>query len=309
MHNVMYVSKDHIIPQSVHQARNLPDSHQWLAAEEDEIEYIPHNEMIAHTSTHLHDGVSAIAAMFIHALKWNHSRYIHGEVGCTWVYGDIECTFPSRCHACSGCLWPLPPGVDIVGGEAKNHFSSSCMWRQSSSTPLSITMCGYDSQPVLCIPLAVSLSNWVTPEVATDWYELQYHPLMAFDYARVRSKLSPCFYYRVHDGKFFFVPVHMDDYYVSFSDQLYFDAWLAHFRCVPNTDEYLDIKLIGDMARLLPIRITRSHNMVWLDKERKIGVLATEYDVVNCKHILNTISAHFDLAKFAHTHATSIPFM
>jgi len=104
------------------------------------------------------------------------------------------------------------------------------------------------------------------------------------------------------------VLVHVDDYAVVYSDHLYFDAWLAYFRGVPESDDYLDIKLIGDVTHILQIRITRANNVMSLDQERQIGVLADEYGVLGCKSVLTPMSAHLDLAKGANTLVASIPF-
>mmetsp|Transcript_43485 Transcript_43485/g.81431 ORF Transcript_43485/g.81431 Transcript_43485/m.81431 type:complete len:398 (+) Transcript_43485:385-1578(+) len=145
-------------------------------------------------------------------------------------------------------------------------------------------------------------------QAAADWYDLQHRRLMAFDPDLSRSKADPCFYYKVKDGNYFFVLVHVDDYAVAYSDQLYFDAWLAHFRGVPDTDEYLDIKLIGDVTHLLQMRITRVHNVMTLDQERQISVLAAEYGVLDCKSVLTPMSAHLDLQKGEDAPAATIPF-
>lgn len=67
---VINVSEEHHISQSARPARNLPDSDKWLAAENDEMESVWHNNVIAHTSAYLSEGFNAITTMFIYALKW-----------------------------------------------------------------------------------------------------------------------------------------------------------------------------------------------------------------------------------------------
>jgi len=136
-------------------------------------------------------------------------------------------------------------------------------------------------------------------QAAADWYELQHRRLMAFDLAR--SKADPSLYYKVQDGQFFFVLVHVD-YAVAHSDQMHFDAWLSCFRGLLDTDDYLDIKLIGDVTHLLQMRITRINNVVGMDQDRQIIVLATEYGV------LTPMSTHLDLAKGKDTLVASLPF-
>lgn len=95
---------------------------------------------------------------------------------------------------------------------------------------------------------------------------------------------------------------------VTFSDQQYIDAWITHFRDAPDTDKYLDIKLVWDVTHLMQVRITRSPDLVCLDQGRQIGVLAAEYGLIDCKPVLTLMSANLDLAKIAHTTAAFIPF-
>mmetsp|Transcript_23995 Transcript_23995/g.45601 ORF Transcript_23995/g.45601 Transcript_23995/m.45601 type:complete len:136 (-) Transcript_23995:280-687(-) len=71
-------------------------------------------------------------------------------------------------------------------------------------------------------------------QAAADWYELQHYRMTSFDPKLIRSKADPCFYCRVEDGQYFFVLVHVDDCAMTYSNQNYFDAWLQHFRGVPD---------------------------------------------------------------------------
>lgn len=45
--------------------------------------------------------------------------------------------------------------------------------------------------------------------------------------------------------------VRVDGSAVTYSNEMYFDDWLAHFRGAPITGEYLGIKRIADIAHLL----------------------------------------------------------
>mmetsp|Transcript_23987 Transcript_23987/g.45571 ORF Transcript_23987/g.45571 Transcript_23987/m.45571 type:complete len:295 (-) Transcript_23987:992-1876(-) len=69
MPKVLNVSGEHVIPQSVRQARSLKDADKWLAAEEEEMESIKHTKVITHTSVYLPEGIIAIITIFIYALK------------------------------------------------------------------------------------------------------------------------------------------------------------------------------------------------------------------------------------------------
>lgn len=77
---------------------------------------------------------------------------------------------------------------------------------------------------------------------AVYWYELYHHRLMAFDLIRKRSKVDPCFHFRVKDGpQFFFIIAQVDDYAVAYSDQHALEEWLLHFRGTLGNEDYLDV--------------------------------------------------------------------
>lgn len=67
---ILSVSGYNIIPQNASLARSLPNSNKWLSAEDDGIESIRYNRVIAQTASLLPDGVIAITTMFIYTLKW-----------------------------------------------------------------------------------------------------------------------------------------------------------------------------------------------------------------------------------------------
>lgn len=91
---------------------------------------------------------------------------------------------------------------------------------------------------------------------------------MALDLAQQSSKVDPCCYYRVKDGQFFFILVHVDDYAVACSDQINFVVLMAHFWGALDTEDYLGVKLIGGVTHLLHMRISRQHQFICLDQER-----------------------------------------
>lgn len=51
---------------------------------------------------------------------------------------------------------------------------------------------------------------------------------------------------------------------------------------VPDTDKYMDVKLLGDVTHLLQMLITHKGGIMCIDQESQVTVLAYEYSVKGC---------------------------
>lgn len=95
---------------------------------------------------------------------------------------------------------------------------------------------------------------------------------MKFDPNLLQSIADPCFCSMVHDGQYFFLLVHANDYVCTYSNPSYLDAWLQHFKGVPGSDEFSEIKLLGNVESLLQMRIVRTPRVYrWISNTRSLS--------------------------------------
>lgn len=145
-------------------------------------------------------------------------------------------------------------------------------------------------------------------KATSDWYARQHVRLMTFDPNVYRSMADPCFYYKICEESFSFLLAHVDDNACTYSDQYHFDRWLDHIKGDPNSDDYLDVKLLGDVTRLLQMRIVRTMSKVCQDHERQITQPAADYGVADCKLVLTPVIVRTDLQKSLEASPACIQF-
>lgn len=93
------------------------------------------------------------------------------------------------------------------------------------------------------------------------------------------------------------------------SNQTYIENWLYHFIGAPDSDNFLDVKLLGDVANLLQMRIVRTAVCVSLVQERQVSHLAIDYGVADCKPMLTPTILHINLKKSLYPPQAVILFM
>lgn len=56
-----------------------------------------------------------------------------------------------------------------------------------------------------------------------------------------------------------------NNYAVAFSGHAYYDVWVQRFEGVQDTDNYMDVKLLGEVTHLLQMRMNRQHGRICND--------------------------------------------
>lgn len=130
---------------------------------------------------------------------------------------------------------------------------------------------------------------------------------MSFDPELECSVADSCFNHKVADSFQFYLLVHVEDYACGCSHPKHFEARLKYFRVDPESDSFLDVKMLGDVTNLLQVRIIRTQSTLCLDQERRISQLAAEYGVQDCKLTLTPMEPRYKLYKSSNTPLVSIP--
>lgn len=156
-------------------------------------------------------------------------------------------------HSCG--VWLFSFGDDISRGETQPVFRNLMRKRRFLNSPLTYEV--WVKFPVWCVqPLRQPFAKLRKVlcglrQLTAKSCELQHRKVMAFDPTLHRSKVYPCFCFRVKDGQCLCTLVHVDDCIVAYWDRRYFEEWLSYFRCTLDADDYLDVKLIGDATNLM----------------------------------------------------------
>jgi len=230
MPKALSVTREHVIPLSSRRARNLKDSAKWLAAEDEEMASIEHNKVIDCTSTYVPEGIVAITTMFIYALKWTLLNTIERYKARWVVRGFLEILDVHFNHDTTHAPVASDSSLLIMMSfivRRDLHFKQLDVKTAFLNSPLEhdiwVRFPASQVHPLGHSFAKLRKSLYGLRQAAADWYDLQHRRLVAFNPLLSRSKVDPCFYYKVQDGQFFFVMVHVYEYAMAYSDQSYFD--------------------------------------------------------------------------------------
>ena len=110
-----------------------------------------------------------------------------------------------------------------------------------------------------------------------DWYQCSEQFILEHDSRTKRSLAEPCLYYLFTKELQVFTLVHVDDYIIASSSEL----WTSKFTAAFNTK--YGVNVLGTLSHFMQMSVTYGENENFLSQQRAIEELQNMYHLYNIK--------------------------
>ena len=285
-----------MVPTHYQQAMTLPAAPKWLGAVDEEIRSMHLKKVFKLTAEKLPPGVKAIGTRFVFDIKLHLDMTIErykarlvckGFMQVAGVHFDPDDLHsPTACDLSLMCVFSFVVTYDLQFKhvDVKTAFLNSVL-DEDIWIKFPVGYVHPEGHQYAQLGKAV----YGLKQATKKWYDTQHVQMLAFDSQISRSKSDPGFYYLVTAGGkrvssldsavscspdfWFLVNLHVDDYAVAYSHEEYYARWVLHM------SSHFAITELGDVSKLLGMRVQRTPTTLVIDHFMYIGMLGHTYGV------------------------------